>query len=70
MTACSSRRMSLPFHASCFPADRRLVAMSIAAEAGAKTVDLTSRPRREPANRLYQRMGFDLPETNVYRYDL
>ena len=37
---------------------------------GAKTVDLTSRPSREAANRLYQRLGFQLRETNVYRYDL
>jgi ribosomal protein S18 acetylase RimI-like enzyme len=34
------------------------------------TVDLTSRPSREAANRLYQRLGFQLRETNVYRYDL
>ena len=37
---------------------------------GAKTVDLTSRPSREAANRLYQRIGFQPRETNVYRYDL
>jgi ribosomal protein S18 acetylase RimI-like enzyme len=37
---------------------------------GAKTVDLTSRPSREAANRLYQRIGFEQRETNVYRYDL
>ena len=37
---------------------------------GAKTVDLTSRPSREAANRLYQRIGFELRETNVYRYEL
>ena len=35
---------------------------------GARTVDLTSRPSREAANRLYQRSGFELRETNVYRY--
>jgi ribosomal protein S18 acetylase RimI-like enzyme len=35
---------------------------------GAKTVDLTSRPSREAANRLYQRLGFVQRETNVYRY--
>ena len=38
--------------------------------AGAKTVDLTSRPAREAANRLYRRVGFQLRETNVYRYDV
>lgn len=37
---------------------------------GAKTVDLTSRPSREAANRLYQRLGFEPRETNVYRYNL
>ncbi len=37
---------------------------------GAVTVDLTSRPSREAANRLYQRLGFKARETNVYRFDL
>ena len=37
---------------------------------GARTVDLTSRPTREAANRLYQRAGFQLRETNVYRVTL
>ena len=37
---------------------------------GARTVDLTSRPTREAANRLYQRAGFELRETNVYRVTL
>jgi ribosomal protein S18 acetylase RimI-like enzyme len=45
-------------------------ALSVAAEAGARTVDLTSRPSREAANRLYQRLGFRLRETNVYRIAL
>ncbi|HXW36128.1 MAG TPA: GNAT family N-acetyltransferase [Acidimicrobiales bacterium] len=36
---------------------------------GARTVDLTSRPSREEANRLYQKLGFSLRATNVYRYD-
>ena len=43
-------------------------ALEIAGQAGAKTVDLTSRPSREAANRLYQRIGFVQRETNVYRY--
>ena len=43
-------------------------ALEIAREAGATTVDLTSRPSRDAANRLYQRIGFELRETNVYRY--
>lgn len=37
---------------------------------GAKTVDLTSRPHREAANRLYQRVGFQQRETNTYRFTL
>ena len=45
-------------------------ALDIARGKGAKTVDLTSRPSREAANRLYQRIGFVARETNVYRYDL
>ena len=45
-------------------------ALSMAALAGARTVDLTSRPSREAANRLYQRIGFQQRETNVYRYEL
>lgn len=36
---------------------------------GARTVDLTSRPSREAANRLYQRCGFIQRETNIYRYN-
>ncbi len=36
---------------------------------GVKGVSLTSRPSREAANRLYQRIGFTARETNVYRYD-
>ena len=35
---------------------------------GAKDVSLTSRPHREAANRLYQRIGFDLRVTNTYRF--
>ena len=46
------------------------VALDRAREAGAKTVDLTSRPSREAANRLYQRIGFEPRETNVYRFAL
>ena len=37
---------------------------------GAITVDLTSRPSREAANSLYQRIGFVARDTNVYRYDV
>jgi ribosomal protein S18 acetylase RimI-like enzyme len=45
-------------------------ALDRAADAGARTVDLTSRPGREAANRLYQRMGFAARTTNVYRRTL
>ena len=45
-------------------------ALDLARSLGAKTVDLTSRPSREAANRLYRRIGFEPRETNVYRYDL
>ncbi len=34
---------------------------------GAKSVNLTSRPSRIAANKLYQRMGFNLRDTNVYK---
>lgn len=44
------------------------VALERAQAAGARTVDLTSRPSREAANRLYQRLGFEARETNIYRY--
>jgi ribosomal protein S18 acetylase RimI-like enzyme len=42
-------------------------ALDRSSEAGARTVDLTSRPDREAANRLYVRMGFEQRITNVYR---
>ena len=45
-------------------------ALDEAKRRGAKTVDLTSRPSREAANRLYRRIGFAARETNVYRYEL
>lgn len=34
----------------------------------ARTIDLTSRPDREAANRLYRKLGFTPRDTNVYRY--
>ena len=43
-------------------------AIDHAAEQGARTVELTSRPSREAANRLYQGLGFELRQTNVYRF--
>ncbi len=47
-----------------------VAALDVARQKGAKTVDLTSRPSREAANRLYQRVGFERRETNLYRYNL
>jgi ribosomal protein S18 acetylase RimI-like enzyme len=41
-----------------------------AKKAGARSVDLTSRPSREAANRLYVRLGFETRTTNVYRFSL
>jgi len=43
-------------------------ALGIAREAGVRTVDLTSRPDRDAANRLYERLGFRRRESTVYRY--
>jgi ribosomal protein S18 acetylase RimI-like enzyme len=43
-------------------------ALALAEAAGARTVDLTSRPSREAANRLYERAGFRLRDSNVYRF--
>ena len=42
--------------------------LRIAQARGARTIELTSRPSREAANRLYRRLGFQPRETNVYRY--
>jgi ribosomal protein S18 acetylase RimI-like enzyme len=47
-----------------------LHAIEHARRAGAKTVDLTSRPSREAANRLYRRLGFEPRDTNIYRFTL
>lgn len=43
-------------------------ALQMAREAGADGVALTSNPRREAANRLYQRLGFKPWQTNLYFY--
>jgi len=47
-----------------------VAALDVARQAGARTVDLTSRPSRQAANRLYQRLGFEARQTNLYRFDL
>jgi len=43
-------------------------ALRLASEAGARTVDLTSRPSRVAAGRLYERVGFMIRETRLYRF--
>jgi ribosomal protein S18 acetylase RimI-like enzyme len=45
-------------------------ALRLAREAGARTVDLTSRPDRAAANRVYERLGFRPRESTVYRVPL
>ncbi|HEX6254426.1 MAG TPA: GNAT family N-acetyltransferase [Euzebyales bacterium] len=45
-----------------------LEAVRLARAAGARTIDLTSRPSRQAANRLYERLGFNPRESRVYRY--
>ena len=47
----------------------KLIRASIerAKEEGAKTIDLTSRPSRVEAHRLYKRCGFEMRETCVFR---
>ncbi|MFI1466302.1 GNAT family N-acetyltransferase [Streptomyces wuyuanensis] len=45
-------------------------ALRLAKAACARTVDLTSRPSRESANRLYERLGFEARESRVYRFVL
>lgn len=44
-----------------------VAAVELAVDAGAKTVDLTSRPQRESAHRLYRSLGFEERTTTVYR---
>ena len=45
-------------------------AINLAKKLGAKTVDLTSRPSRKAANELYKKAGFELRETNAYRFNV
>lgn len=44
--------------------------LRLAARKGQRFVDLTSRPSRAAANGLYRSLGFELRETNCYRYRL
>jgi hypothetical protein len=41
--------------------------LRLAHAAGARTVDLTSRPSRTEANRLYERLGFRVRDSKLYR---
>lgn len=45
-----------------------LAAIEEAKRRGVRSIDLTTRPTRDAANRLYSRLGFERRETNVYRY--
>ena len=45
-----------------------MAALGLAQQQGARSVDLTSRASRVAANRLYQHLGFQLRDSNVYRY--
>jgi ribosomal protein S18 acetylase RimI-like enzyme len=45
-----------------------MAAIDLTRQQGARNVDLTSRASRAAANRLYQRLGFQLRDSNVYRY--
>jgi ribosomal protein S18 acetylase RimI-like enzyme len=45
-----------------------LTAVKLAKARGAKTVDLTSRRSRQAAHRLYEKAGFHVRDTSVYRF--
>ena len=42
-------------------------AIRLAQAAGARTIDLSSRPSRQAAHRLYLRLGFRIRDTSMYR---
>jgi ribosomal protein S18 acetylase RimI-like enzyme len=47
-----------------------LAALDHARALGVSTVDLTSRPSREAANAMYVKLGFELRQSNLYRFDV
>ncbi len=47
-----------------------LAALDKARQLGVTTVDLTSRPSRESANAMYVNLGFELRQSNLYRFDV
>ena len=53
-----------------FGKELMLFAIDFAKSIGAKAIELTSRPSRIAANQLYQKLGFVIHETNLYRYPL
>ena len=53
-----------------FGRDLMLFAIDFARSMGIYKIELTSRPSRIAANKLYQKLGFVLRETNVYSIDL
>lgn len=59
----SARGQGVAFELTC-------AAVELARQGGARTVDLTSRPERESANRLYQRAGFTARDSLTYRQTL
>lgn len=44
--------------------------LDVAKSRGVKTIELSARPSRIAANKLYQKLGFEHKETNVYRLKL
>lgn len=45
-------------------------AITMAKQKGVKRIELSSRPSRVPANKLYQKLGFKVRDTNFYRLEL
>lgn len=45
-----------------------IAAVNLGKQHGAKTIDLTSRQSRQAAHRLYEKVGFHVRDTSVYRY--
>jgi ribosomal protein S18 acetylase RimI-like enzyme len=51
-----------------FGEELTLFAINYSKTLGTRAVNLTSRPSRVAANKLYQKMGFTHYQTNVYKY--
>ena len=47
-----------------------MAAIDLAQQQDARSIDLTSRASRVAANRLYEQLGFQIRDSNVYRYQL